>query len=199
MGAEQVAHTEPSQQAEVRSAPDRDHEIIEAISAGDRRRALVLCSERHAAGLGRLCLALVGSQAEADDLVQETLLDAHAGFDGYRADGSLRGWLFAIARRKCARHLEKRSRHAQELEHLPADPDAALPVELLMEREQAASARAALASIRPSEREALVLRFLSELSFREVGQACGIDEAAARQRVSRGLRRIRELLARSGS
>ena len=199
MGAEYAAHTEPVPDGELRGGPDRDPEIIDAISAGDHRRALVLCSERHGVRLGRLCLALVGSQAEADDLVQETLLDAHAGFGSYRAEGTLRGWLCAIARRKCARHLEKRARHAAELTQLPADAEVALPVEVLMQREQAASARAALSSIRPSEREALVLRFLSELSFREVGQACGIDEAAARQRVSRGLRRMRELLARSGS
>ena len=199
MGAEYAAHTEPMPEGEIHSAPDRDQEIIEAIAAGDLRRALVLCCERHGAGLGRLCQALVGSQAEADDLVQETLLDAHAAFTGYRAEGTLRGWLFAIARRKCARHLEKRSRQARELQHLPSGAEAALPVEVLMQREQAASARAALSSIRPSEREALLLRFASELSFREVGQACGIDEAAARQRVSRGLRHLRELLARNGT
>lgn len=198
MGAEHAAHTEPLPGGEILSTPDRDQEIVEAIASGDHRRALLLCSERHAAGLGRLCLALVGSQAEADDLVQETLLDAHAGFAGYRAEGTLRGWLFAIARRKCARHLERRSRHT-ELTPSPGDAAAPLPVEVLMQREQAASARAALSSIRPSEREALALRFLSELSFRDIGQACGIDEAAARQRVSRGLRRLREVLARSGS
>lgn len=198
MGADYAAHTEPLPEGEIRREADPDQEIIDAVAVGDHRRALVLCSERHGARLGRLCYALIGSQAEADDLVQETLLDAHAGFAGYRAEGSLRGWLCAIARRKCARHLEKRTRHAAELTQLPADARAELPVEVLLQREQAASARAALSSIRPSEREALVLRFLSELSFREVGQACGIDEAAARQRVSRGLRRMRELLARSG-
>jgi RNA polymerase sigma-70 factor (ECF subfamily) len=55
-------------------------------------------------------------------------------------------------------------------------------------------ARQLLDEIRPSEREALVLRFAAELSFRELGAACGIDEAAARKRVSRGLQRLRSLL-----
>ncbi|HMJ10028.1 MAG TPA: RNA polymerase sigma factor [Polyangiaceae bacterium] len=199
MGAEYAARTEPMPAGEVRVASDAEQEIVDAILAGDHRRALVLCAERHATSLGRLCLALIGSRSEIDDLVQETLLDAHASFGTYRGDGSLRGWLYAIARRKCARHLEKRSRHTQRIKQLDEDAGAALPVEVLIQREQAESARAALSDIRPSEREALVLRFLGELSFAEVGQACGIDEAAARQRVSRGLRRLREILARSGS
>ena len=48
-------------------------------------------------------------------------------------------------------------------------------------------------------REALVLRFAGDLSFREVGVACGIDEAAARKRVSRGLCRLRALLGEDES
>ena len=55
-------------------------------------------------------------------------------------------------------------------------------------------ARRLLSEIRPSEREALVLRFAAELSFGELAEAAGIDEATARRRVSRGLARMRALL-----
>ena len=67
-------------------------------------------------------------------------------------------------------------------------PDAA---QLALNRERAERARAALAKLKPSEREAVVLRFEGGLSFREVAVACGIDEAAARKRVSRALSRMR--------
>jgi RNA polymerase sigma-70 factor (ECF subfamily) len=66
--------------------------------------------------------------------------------------------------------------------------------ELMLLRQRAEAARSALSNIRPSEREAVVLRYAGELSFREVGQACGIDEAAARKRVSRALARLREVV-----
>ena len=52
-------------------------------------------------------------------------------------------------------------------------------------------ARDALAKLKPSEREAVVLRYEGELSFRELAAACGVDEAAARKRVSRALSRLR--------
>jgi RNA polymerase sigma-70 factor (ECF subfamily) len=166
-----------------------DADILQALRDGDRRRALSLCARHHGPALGRLCMALLGSQAEADDAVQETLLAAHASFDGFRGDGSLRAWLYSIARRRCARALERRGAGERPV---PSREAAAFGEELLETRRRAERARALLAGIRPTEREALLLRYLGELSFREVGEACGIDEAAARKRVSRALARLRE-------
>jgi RNA polymerase sigma-70 factor, ECF subfamily len=166
-----------------------DDEIVAAIRRGERRAALALCARRHGSALGRVCMAMLGSQAEADDAVQETLLAAHASFDGFRGEGSLRAWLFGIARRRCARAIERRGatgRAAEESDFRTAD-------ELLDVRRRAETARALLGRVRPSEREALLLRYTAELSFREVGEAVGVDEATARKRVSRALARLREL------
>lgn len=172
-------------------AAPAEQAILDAIGARDFRLALTLCAREHGRAVGRLCMALVGSQAEADDLVQETLLDAHDGFASYRADGSLRSWLYAIARRKCARHLERRSRQGSRLRLIHDAERQPSTEELVQARQRAERARAVLARIRPSEREAVVLRFAGELSYRELALACGIDEAAARKRVSRALAKLR--------
>jgi len=66
--------------------------------------------------------------------------------------------------------------------------------DLLEVRRRAERARELLERVRPTEREALLLRYTGELSFREVGEAVGIDEATARKRVSRALARLRELV-----
>jgi RNA polymerase sigma-70 factor, ECF subfamily len=163
---------------------------LSALRAGDKRRALGLCMREHGRAVGRLCMALLGSQAEAEDAVQDTFIAAHAGFDGFRGDGSLRAWLFGIARRRCARALERRG-VTRTMEPDPGHAPAA--DELLEARQRANTARALLADVKPSEREALLLRYVGELSFREVAEACGIDEPAARKRVSRALARLREL------
>lgn len=178
-----------SRTASADAAPD--HDILAALEAGDRPAALRLCADRHGPALGRLCMALLGSQAEAEDATQETLIAAHAGFDGFRGEGSLRAWLFSIARRRCARTLERRA--ARTVAEAPnASPPGA--DELIEARHRAEHARALLSQVRPTEREALLLRFVGDLSFREVGEACGIDEATARKRVSRALARLRELV-----
>ena len=175
-----------------------DQDIARALDARDHRLALSLCARHHGAAVGRLCMALVGTQAEAEDLAQETLLAAHEAFEEFRADGSIRAWLFGIARKKCARHLERRVRRESRLRlvHDSTRTDAA--DEQFHRRQRAERARAALEQIRPSEREAVVLRYAAELSFREVGEACGIDEAAARKRVSRALARLRDALLKKG-
>ena len=179
-----------SQPGGASAGAEPDQDILAALAGGDRRHALTLCARRHGPALGRLCMALLGSQSEADDAVQETLLAAHAGFDDFRKEGSLRAWLFGIARRRCARVKERRGAlHAMADGTEPRTAD-----DLLEVRRRAETARALLARLRPTEREALLLRYGSELSFREVGGATGIDEATARKRVSRALARLRELV-----
>lgn len=178
-----------------------DEAIAAAIAVGDHRLALLLCARHHGARIGRLCMALLGSQSDADDVLQETLLDAHDGFEGWRGEGSIAPWLSSIARRKCARLAERKQRRRAKL-HLVIDqgsPPASGSVERdLLLRQRATRARAALAGVRPSEREALLLRYGAELSFREVAEACGIDEAAARKRVSRAITALRETLREEG-
>jgi RNA polymerase sigma-70 factor, ECF subfamily len=192
-GLARVTQVSPS--ADVRGpqtpAQAEGREIERLIAAGDHREALGRCARAYAMPLGRLCMAFTGSQAESEELVQETLLAAFDGFVQYRGEGSVRAWLFGIARRICGRHNEMRSRREARLKLVHdtgRGPDA---IELSLERERAERARAALAKLKPSEREAVVLRYDAGLSFREVAQACGVDEAAARKRVSRALARMR--------
>ena len=171
---------------------------IEAlIRAGLHREAAAACAHTHGASIGRLCMAMLGGQAEAEEALQDTLLAAHDAMASYRGEGSVRAWLFGIARRVCARRLESRTRQSERLHLLhDADADAALPDEVIDARRRAHTIRAALATLPPSEREALLLHYQADLSYREIGCACGIDEAAARKRASRGLEKLRVHLQR---
>ena len=62
--------------------PAHAPEIAELIRGGQYRDAIAACAREHGAVLGRLCMALLGSQADADEATQETLLRAHRGIDG---------------------------------------------------------------------------------------------------------------------
>jgi RNA polymerase sigma-70 factor (ECF subfamily) len=170
-------------------------DIHAALDRGDARQALLLCAEQYGPAIGRLCMALLGSQSEAEDVAQETLVSAYQSFEAYRRDGSLRAWLCGIARKKCLKALETRRRRAAKLVLIEGGEPAQSAEELLERRQSAERARALLNEVRPTEREALVLRFQCELGYDGVALGCAIDEAAARKRVSRGLLRLRELLA----
>ncbi|MFO0758994.1 MAG: sigma-70 family RNA polymerase sigma factor [Byssovorax sp.] len=173
------------------SPRDEGEAIAELIAAGQHREALARCARAYAIPLGRLCMAFTGSQAESEELVQETLLAAFDALGQYRGDGSVKAWLFGIARRICGRHVEMRARRQEKLRLVHDTGRGRDAADLALEKERAERARAALGKLKPSEREAVVLRFEGDLSFRELGVACGLDEATARKRVSRALARLR--------
>jgi RNA polymerase sigma-70 factor (ECF subfamily) len=176
-----------------RDVPELIDPIVTLISAGKHRDAVAECARAHHRVLGRLAMALTGSQADADEVVQETLLRAHRAMPMYRGEGSVKAWLCGIARHVCAHVLETRKRGANlgdalELAIVPGD---AASRDAFETRRQARALRVALDQLKPSEREALVMRYVADLSHREIAVACGIDEAAARKRISRALARMR--------
>ncbi|HYP88010.1 MAG TPA: sigma factor-like helix-turn-helix DNA-binding protein, partial [Polyangiaceae bacterium] len=152
-----------------------DQDILEALERKDFTAAAELLAEAYGSRVGRLCMALLGSQSEATAALRETMLAALSGADGLTGKASLDLRLLATARRRTASILQGRPR-ADGAE--PSSP--------------AASARRLLAGVRPSEREALVLRYVAGLDTPGVGFACGIDESAAQSRLSRGLVKLRE-------
>jgi RNA polymerase sigma-70 factor (ECF subfamily) len=177
--------------------PEVDGTIARAIDDGDRGRALMLCARHYGPAIGRLCMAILGSQEDAEDVTQETLVDAHEALVTWRREGTLRAFLLTIARRKCARLIERRQSRRTKLtlvHDAERDPASASAERDVLRRERAERARAALDMLRPSEREALLLRYAAGLSFREVGEACGIDEVTARKRVSRAIIHLRHSL-----
>lgn len=165
--------------------------IVDMIHAGNHRDALTACARTHHGVLGRLCMALLGAQADADEAVQETLLRAHRAMASYRAEGSVKAWLCGIARHVCAHTLETRRKGRELLEVVPVEEEARDQFET---RRKARVLREALDKLKPSEREALVLRYVADLSHREIAVACGLDEAAARKRISRALERMRSVM-----
>jgi len=167
-------------------------EILALIRGGQHRDAIAACARAHGAVLGRLCMALLGSQADADEATQETLLRAHRGMATYRGEGSVKAWLCGIARHVCVHILEsrRRGRDAVERAAILDEPT----VEPFASRHRARAIRRALAQLRPTEREALVLRYVADLGHRDIADAIQIDEAAARKRVSRALAHLRAVL-----
>lgn len=187
MGAQSIATDHPGGEP-----PDP---IAELVRKGDHRAAVALCARSHGPAVGRVCMAFLGTQAEAEEATQEVLLAAFDAMGSWRGEGTVRAWLFGIARRVCARRVETRVRREARL-RLVREDEAQSPgaEQLLLARREAERLRAALEQLKPSERDAVVLRYDAELPFSEVAVACGIDEAAARKRVSRALVRLRRML-----
>jgi RNA polymerase sigma-70 factor (ECF subfamily) len=171
----------------------RPDPITALLHQGQHREALAACAREHGNVLGRLCMALLGSQADADEATQETLLRAHRAMATYRGEGSIKAWLCGIARHVCAHTLETR-RKGRELAELVVVPQDGEGADRFASRQRSRAIRDALTHLKPSERDVLVLRFIADLSHREIAVACNLDEAAARKRISRALARLRSVM-----
>ena len=145
---------------------------------------------------GRLVLATcrreTGDAALAEDAAQGTFLLLTR--KAFAEDASLAGWLHHAARlvsRNLVREEGRRRRRERRAFEEATEPDRAW---------EAVSPHidAALDALKPGDREAVLLRFSGEMSLAEVGAALGVEENAARMRVSRALERLRAHLRRAG-
>jgi len=129
---------------------------------------------------------LTGNAEDAQDLAQETLVEGYRRLPDLREGTKLRGWLFAILRNKCLRHLERRKGNLslEECVELPAPPAPLDDGELL----------ACLNRLPWADREVLAARYFQELSYEEIGTALDCSAHAARVRCARARERLRGIM-----
>lgn len=161
--------------------PDRLHhedlELAHAAAAGDRMAWRRIYDDTCQPLFNFLCYQ-TGDRDTARDLLQETYTVACVRLGDYRGDGSLLGWLRAVALRKCldwrrrvARRLHKLTAYAREATGAaPAQAHAGL----------GEGFRLALDGLSPRQRATLLLRELEDQSFAQIADALGCSEATAR-------------------
>lgn len=138
--------------------------------------------EEHGAALLRFCRAQAGSQ-HGEDVFQETMISALRAYRSVRDPGAVKPWLFSIAARKAIdahRATARAPVPRAEIDvpgHVPAPSDPEIWDEV--------------ARLPEKQRQSVALRFLADLSHREIAEAMQISEAAVRRNVFEGLKRLR--------
>jgi RNA polymerase sigma-70 factor (ECF subfamily) len=171
--------------------------VLARARAGDER-AFVELTSPHRAALHVHCYRLLGSLHDADDALQETLLRAWRGIDGFEPRAPVRAWLYRIATNVCLRMLERRARtEASSLDaHLepypePAAPAASEPAAALDSVEAVGLAFvAAMQLLPPKQRVVLVMRDVLDWSAREVAELLGDSVPAVNSALQRARGRV---------
>jgi len=86
--------------------------------------------EPHRRELQLHCYRILGSVQDAEDMLQETLLSAWRGLEGFKGEASLRSWLYSIATNRCLNALRARSRRPRETPMPPPGTGFAEPTRL---------------------------------------------------------------------
>ena len=145
---------------------------------------------RYEAKVRSLAFGLVRDRALAEDIAQETFLTAYRKAATYRAEGSVRSWLFRIAVRKAQDELRKRGRKAEvAIEEVPAssaNPHGGL--------ETGWALSAALSKLTPEHRAALLMKEVEGMSYREIAEALGWPMGTVATRIHRARLELREAL-----
>ncbi len=175
---------------------------------GDARswELLVRREQRRVYGL---CYRFTGSVAEAEDLTQEVFLKIYRNLRSFDpAKASFGVWLTALTRNLLVDHYRRsRLERASESldEPLSGEDDGRTRADRLQDSrggqehhvaglELRAKVQAALAKVSPELREAVILRDLEDLDYREIAEALAIPQGTVKSRISRGRSELARLL-----
>jgi len=174
-----------------------DLELARRAAEGDRA-AFHDVVDRYADNLFRLARSLVRSRADAEDVVQETFIEAYRGIGGFDGRASLRTWLSRILMRRAARVWRRRRRQPwmsleAAVESAATGASLAVPPETLAV-DQRLDVRAVLPMLGHQHREILLLREMQGMSYAQIAQVLGVPQGTVESRLFRARAELRERL-----
>ena len=177
--------------------PEQEAALIAAARAGDRPAFEALVRATHSE-IYTLAYRLTGNEEDAADVVQDAYLRAFRSIKRFRGDAKFSTWMYRITANCASTHLVKRSkgRHEELSDDEPladqrpeSDPEAVAEAGALRDR-----VTDALADLPPRLRAVVVLRDVYDLPHEAIAAELGISEAAAKVRLHRARRKLREQL-----
>jgi RNA polymerase sigma-70 factor, ECF subfamily len=165
-----------------------DLELLRSAGRGEHSAFKTLVN-RHAEALFQVAMSFSRNRADADDLVQETLLAAYKGAKGFAGRSSARTWLLRILSHE-ANRAWRRARHRRQTlsfnESAPATSSATAGVDHRMDVMQI------LSYLSEPHREVLVMREIWDMSYDQIAEALQIPRGTVESRLSRAREQFRK-------
>jgi RNA polymerase sigma factor (sigma-70 family) len=157
----------------------RDERLVALIRDGDDRAFEVLF-KRHRARLLGFCRGMLGDVDEAEDVMQEVFAAAHAAMLADQRALAVRPWLYRIARNRCLNHLRGlRPVSSDKLDGQPHENGASTQ-DRAETRDELRALLESVKDLPETQRGALLLRELDELSYDEIARTMGTTTPAVK-------------------
>jgi len=175
-----------------------DNELI-PLCLDEDRDAWEELVRRHRRRVFNIAYQFVGRFDEAEDLTQDLFFKIHGALHRYDTTRNFVFWLTKITKNLCIDHFRQRRRENE----MRTDGDEVLqllesgrgdPYARVRRLEKVDFLRRGLAELSPDLREAVVLRDLRELSYREIADKLGIPEGTVKSRINRGRNELARIL-----
>lgn len=192
---------------ETHQAGSMEEQLRAWLAAGAYRPALTLLAETYLAPVFHYCLHMVNGQTPlAEEVTQQVFEAACRGIAAFRAEASVKTWLFAIAHNRCLHALAQQRRQTLTPQQapimaayghtaLPPNPEGAVETSQDLARLRAALSHAVLA---PVDRSIVLLRFGLDvpqaLSVAEISTVLGLSRDTVYRRLTHTLAQLRRTM-----
>jgi DNA-directed RNA polymerase specialized sigma24 family protein len=159
--------------------------IRACLARGDSQAASSMCRPLYAEVVGRYCMAALGNLTLAKQAALDVWGRLERELQTADASRTIRSLILGLARRRCAYLLETNQLPNQA--SVPNFGTAGTEQPVAEKHSPPETARRLLLQLRPSDREILILRYVSKLTYSEIGYLWGIGESDARLKVSQAV------------
>jgi RNA polymerase sigma-70 factor, ECF subfamily len=185
------------------SFPEEDA-LVTALCSGDGQAYEILI-QRYQQPVFNLVCRLMNDPGDACDIVQEVFLKVFRNIANFRGKSSLKTWIYRIAVNEAYNHRRWFSRHQRQEVALAVDEGSLsyadsladpgrTPFDLAADRETRALVEAALETLNPKFRAAVILRDIEDMSYEEIATILDVSLGTVKSRILRGREALRKIL-----
>lgn len=170
-----------------------DEQLLERVAEGDQG-AFTALMRRHEDRIFALALGMTGNRTDALDATQDTFISAFRQADKFRGESQFSTWLYRVGINACHDLLRKKSRQPRPSTDEMTDEEPAGGLGVAEGAALRIDLSRALAQLPDDYREAVTLHDLSGVPYEEIAQMTGVAIGTVKSRISRGRRRLAEIL-----
>ena len=147
-----------------------DERLVALIRSGNDRAFEVLF-DRYQSRLLAFCSSMLKSRQDAEDVLQEVFVNAHAAMLADERKINVRPWLYRIARNRCLNHLRRPVHQGQDSMDIHPHMHGATTAERVQDREELREVLNDVGTLPETQRTALLLREIDQMSYDEIAVA----------------------------
>lgn len=166
--------------------------IIERCKAGDSK-AFHELYQMYSKAMFNVCLRMVVKREEAEDILQESFIDAFNNLQHFRGESSFGAWLKRIVVNRCINFLKKKKLELVEIENKNFIEEKEETEENEMDY-TVKQIQQAVNDLADGFKVVLTMYLFEDYSHKEIAEALGISEATSKSQYSRAKERLKELL-----
>ena len=180
-----------------------DIELIEGIKSGSRNMAVNQFARKYQSFVYSTALRFLQSHDDAEDIAQEVFIKALSSIHKFRADSSLKTWLYRITVNMCINAKRKKrflsifSSDSSEQDEEPYDKflrNETTPEKTFENKEFEENFLKTLNKLPEKQRETFVLRYFEELSYEEISQSLGTSVGGLKANYFQAVKKLSSLI-----